>query len=350
MSASITPPVGLERLPTLPIFFKLAGRRVVIAGGTEPAVWKAEVLAAAGALVDVVAEQPCDGLEALAEELGPKSLRLIRRSWQAADLEGAALAIGAIEEEGEAERFRQAAGAKGVPVNIIDKPAYCEFQFGTIIARSPVVIAITTDGAAPVFGQALRARIEAILPSGLRAWAQAAKDWRPLVAERNWDFRRRRRFWEVFTDRVFQSEDRAPTAADLTACFAETDDDRDQLEGRITLVGAGPGDVGSLTFAATRALQSADLVIYDADVPSETVNLTRREARKIAVPESETEAAAFLLDEVQKGRRIVWLGTGDPDNCAHWDRRAAELERNEAPCSRLSGLGRCPRCSGRCRM
>ena len=145
MSVMTAPSAGLERLPTLPIFFKLAGRRVILAGGEEPAVWKAEVLAAAGALVDVVAEEHCAGLEALAQVLGENSLRLTRRSWQPADLTGAALAIGAIEDEEQAEAFRRAAGVAGVPVNIIDKPAFCEFQFGTIIARSPVVIAITTD-------------------------------------------------------------------------------------------------------------------------------------------------------------------------------------------------------------
>ena len=64
--------------------------------------------------------------------------------------------------------FCAAARAAGVPVNVIDKPAYCDFSFGAIVNRSPLVIGISTDGAAPVFAQAIRAKLEALLPQGLR--------------------------------------------------------------------------------------------------------------------------------------------------------------------------------------
>ena len=70
-----------------------------------------------------------------------------------------------------------------MPVNVIDKPAFCTFQFGAIVNRSPLVVGISTDGAAPIFGQAMRSRIEALLPAGFARWAAAAKRWRADVCE-----------------------------------------------------------------------------------------------------------------------------------------------------------------------
>ncbi len=181
----------------MPIFLKLRGKKAVVAGGTPPAVWKAELLAAAGASVQVFASDPCDEMLDLAVALAG-TMTLEPRDWQPADLYGAAIAIGAFEGDAGAP-FRDAAHAAGVPVNVIDVPPLCDFQFGTIVSRSPLAIGISTDGAAPVFGQALRARIEALLPAEIGAWAQAAQDWRGPLQEMRLSFAARRRFWERFS-------------------------------------------------------------------------------------------------------------------------------------------------------
>ena len=89
-----------------------------------------------------------------------------------------------------------------MPVNVIDRPAYCDFAFGAIVNRSPLVIGISTDGAAPVFAQAIRAKIETLIPKGFARWADAARAWRPRVPALALSFRRRRSLWEKFTDRA----------------------------------------------------------------------------------------------------------------------------------------------------
>ena len=113
---------------------------------------------------------------------------------------GAALVVAAADDEDEAARIFDAARACGVPVNVIDRPAYCTFQFGAIVNRSPLVVGISTDGAAPVFGQAIRSRIEALLPAGFARWAAAAKRVARAIC-RSLDLGppARRRFWERFT-------------------------------------------------------------------------------------------------------------------------------------------------------
>lgn len=144
-----TRPERMQALATLPVFFKLAGKRAVVAGGSEPALWKAELLAATGARVEVYAVAFADGFEALAADPPSGSVQLNRKSWTAADLDGAAIAIGASEDDADAAAFAAAARAAGVPVNVVDRPAFCDFQFGAIVNRSPLVLAISTDGAAP---------------------------------------------------------------------------------------------------------------------------------------------------------------------------------------------------------
>ncbi|HML28885.1 MAG TPA: bifunctional precorrin-2 dehydrogenase/sirohydrochlorin ferrochelatase [Hyphomicrobium sp.] len=165
-------------LANLPVFFKLDGKRVILAGGGEPAFWKAELLAATGALVEVFATDFADGFLALAASPPNGQILLVNRQWTADDVRNAALAVGSFSEETEAVAFVSAAHAAGAPVNIVDRPALCDFQFGAIVNRSPLVVGISTDGAAPVFGQAIRSLIESLLPKSFGLWARAARDLR----------------------------------------------------------------------------------------------------------------------------------------------------------------------------
>src|SRR3569623_199146 len=120
-------------------------------------------------------------MRAVAADTPAGSITLTDRAWTPDDLAGAALAIGAFEDEEGAAAFAGAARDAGVPVNVIAKPAYCDFSFGAIVNRSPLVIGISTDGAAPVGAQASRAKLEALLPAGVTAWAAAGARWRDKV-------------------------------------------------------------------------------------------------------------------------------------------------------------------------
>jgi uroporphyrin-III C-methyltransferase/precorrin-2 dehydrogenase/sirohydrochlorin ferrochelatase len=311
-------PARLGALATLPVFFRLKGRKVVLAGGGDGAAWKAELLAATGAQVNVFSAEPSDKMRATVDDLA--NVEWIARNWDAADLADAALAVGDVESDEEAQNFHDAARAQGVPVNVVDRPAFCDFQFGSIVERSPVVIGISTDGAAPVFGQEIRARIESILPHGLRVWAQAAKVWRPAVLAKKFDFRTRRSFWERFTALAFTKADEQPRETDLADLLAAVESSQtDGPRGSVALVGAGPGDPDLLTVKAVRALQSADVVLYDDLVSPRTVNAARREATRIAVGKrgykpscTQEDITAMLVSLAREGKRVVRLKGGDP--------------------------------------
>jgi uroporphyrin-III C-methyltransferase/precorrin-2 dehydrogenase/sirohydrochlorin ferrochelatase len=287
-----TVPARIAPLATLPLFHKLDGRRAVVVGASQGALWKAELLEAAGAEVLV-----------------------LRDGWAPADLDGAAVAVADIADDAEARRFIVAAHAAGAVVNIIDRTALCDVTFGTIVNRSPVVLGISTDGGAPMLGQSIRARIEAVLPRGLSAWAEAAKTWRPRLKRRIKGFADRRAFWERFVKRAWANVDRAPDEADFRALAGEAA----PAQGKVTLVGAGPGDPDLLTLKAVRALQAATVILYDDLVGPEVLELARREATRIAVGKKghgpscrQSEINERIVKLARAGETVVRLKGGDP--------------------------------------
>ena len=309
----------MQTLARLPLFFALQDRSVVVAGGGAAAAWKLELLAAAGARIALFAKDPSD--EVAAFLAGPQggAATLYRRGVTAPDFAGAAIAVGDFEDEAAAAAFVGMARDAGVPVNVIDKPGFCDFFFGAIVNRSPLVIGISTDGAAPVFGQAIRARIEALIPRGFARWAEAARRWRPQVTAMALSFRARRRFWERFTERALAMPERAPGSADLAACTAAARDASDGQAGSVALVGAGPGDPELLTLRAVRALQSADVILFDDLVSPEVLDFARREAKKLLVGKTghgpsckQQDITALMVSLATAGKRVVRLKGGDP--------------------------------------
>ena len=246
---------GSRRSPTCRSSTGSTGRKAVVAGGSDGALWKAELLAAAGADVLVLAgEGGAEKFEALAARS-----TVLPRGWTPADLEGAALAVADPGGRDEALRFVAAARAAGVPVNVIDQTDLCDVQFGTIVNRSPVVLAISTGGARadarPVDPGPDRERC---FRSASRPGRRRRRRWRPRLKARVKSFARpprllgalrrarlgRRRTPDGGRRRLFEPPARA-------------------REGRVTLVGAGPGDPELLTLKAVRALQSATVILYD---------------------------------------------------------------------------------------
>jgi uroporphyrin-III C-methyltransferase/precorrin-2 dehydrogenase/sirohydrochlorin ferrochelatase len=309
----------MEPLARLPIFLALDGKRAVVAGDGPAVAWKAELLSAAGADVVVFAECPCEELHALAAQPPRGAIVLQHRAWQAEDFCGAAVAVAGFDADRDAQHFADAARAAGVPVNVIDKPAYCDFSFGAIVNRSPLVIGISTDGAAPVFAQAIRGKLEAMIPRGFAGWADAAERWRKAIQSSGLSFAARRRFWQAFARLALAHSDRAPAQSDFDSVLRQTRAEAMPAEaGSVTFVGAGPGNPELLTLRAVRALQSADVILIDDLVAPDILDFARREARKMLVgdpghstPGHAEDVNATMVALAKSGKRVVWLKHGD---------------------------------------
>lgn len=306
----------IEALSSLPLFHKLQGAPVLLAGQGEALVWKAELLAAAGAEVAVV----CDAdfaVPALADG-SAGTIAHERRNWSESDFAGKRLAIGAFDDVFAAKAFAQAARRFGVPVNVVDKPEFCDFQFGALVNRSPLVVAISTDGAAPVFAQALRARIEGLLPKGFAEWVATAKAWRTLPVLREANATLRRNFWSAYARLAFVRPQQAPSHEDREALLSQVASSGSKA-GKVSLVGAGPGNPELLTLKAVRLLQGADVILYDHLVSQEILDFARREAKRMLVGKTgygpsckQDDINQMMVSLAREGRHVVRLKGGDP--------------------------------------
>ncbi len=312
-------PPRMDALARLPLFFALDGKRAVAVGGNAQATWKAELLSAAGAQVDVFTDAPAEELVGLAEAPPRGAVTIHRRAFTPDDLTGAAIAVGAFENDSDAARFATAAREHGVPVNVIDRPAFCDFAFGAIINRSPLVVGISTDGAAPAFGMAVRAKIEAMIPKGFARWVEAARQWRRALASTGLSFQGRQQFWRIFSHYAATHPNHEPTRSDFDGFVAETTTETDPDNGSVALVGAGPGDPELLTLRAVRALQAADIILVDDLVAPEILDFARREAKKMLVGKTghgpsckQEEINALMVTLARAGKRVVRLKGGDP--------------------------------------
>ena len=302
-------------LATLPVFFNLKGQKVVLAGSSDGAAWKAELLAAAGAIVHIYAPDPGEEMRLLLEADHTVSRHYVwhQEIWTHDCFSGATLAIGDIEDNDEAERFIVAANIAGAVVNIIDNPDYCQFQFGSIVNRSPVVISISTDGAAPILGQAIRRRIESLIPPMIANWAQLAQQLRPVVMKRFKPGSGRRRFWEAFVDRAF-SGNIATTATTIEEILTDANLASAGKCGKVTFIDTWHGQGDLLPMRAIRALHSADIIVYGDETSSEILELARREARRLSINDAvsslgETceDTTALLGKLARSGKHVVRL-------------------------------------------
>lgn len=331
----------MNALAVLPVFFSLRGKRALVIGGSDAAAWKAELLASAGARVEVLAfsGEISEEMLALASNgAGAGQVHLVDANWRERDFAGAAIVVADIHDD-DAPELIAIARAAGVPVNVIDKPNWCDFQFGSIVNRSPVVVGISTDGAAPILGQAVRRRIETLLPTSLGAWGALARQVRENVMARLKPGAERRAFWERFVDLSFRStpvsEDDLNMAVDQAAKRA----------GHVTLVGAGPGDAELLTLKAMRALQSADVILFDDLVSAEVLELARREAKRLCVGKRggrescrQDDINSMMLSFARQGKHVVRLKSGDPMIFGRAGEEAAMLEANGISVSFVPGI------------
>lgn len=300
----------------LPIFVDLKHRPVLVVGGGEVAARKIGLLLSAGADVYVVAESLADEVSQLHQK---QSIHWLAKTFDVAQLDDIFLVIAATNNSTLNAQVFQAANQRRRLVNVVDDPIRCSFIFPSIVDRSPLVVAISSAGKAPVLARLLREKLEALLPASLGTVAEIAGSWRGRVKQRLKTMSERRRFWE----RIFNGRFAALVAAN------QIDNAQTELEqqlvhnegqtGDVTLVGAGPGDAGLLTLRALQALQQADVVLYDSLVTDEILVLARRDAEQICVGKragahsvAQEETNQLLVTLAQQGKRVVRLKGGDP--------------------------------------
>ena len=301
----------------LPIFCRLDNKPVLLVGGGEVAERKARLLLDAGAQLTVVAPELDPELAELAAN---GSIEWLAGEFAPQQLAGKWLVVAATDRREVNALVYQSANQARIFANVVDDPKRSSFIMPSIIDRSPLMVAISSGGKAPVLARLLREKLEALLPQHLGAVAAFAGSLRERVKARFASMGERRRFWErlLGADRLGQALARGDSASAnqlADSLFA----DESQTGGEVVLVGAGPGDPGLLTLHALRQMQQADVVVYDRLVSDEVMALVRRDAKRIFVGKQAGNHCVpqeginqLLLDEAKKGQRVVRLKGGDP--------------------------------------
>jgi len=306
----------LPRLSSFPAFHRVADRKVLIVGSGPAAAAKTRLLGETSARIVVVSDRP--GAELLAD-VARVQADLLVESFAPGHLDQAALAFAATEDEEEDRRIAEAARAAGVPVNVVDRPELCDFITPAIVNRAPLVVAVGTEGAAPVLARHVRARIEAMLAPELGRLAGLADGLRGTVARLLPAGEARRRFWARLFDGPVAARALSGDIAGARSAAMRMMAEKPDASGFVWLVGAGPGATDLLTLRAQRVLQEADVIVYDALVPEAVVAMGRRDAERISVGKrkgrhevAQDEISALLVREASAGRRVVRLKSGDP--------------------------------------
>ncbi|VUT04161.1 Siroheme synthase [Klebsiella huaxiensis] len=300
----------------LPIFAELKDRPVLVIGGGEIAARKITFLLRAAAKVQIVADAL---ISELAEKVERQEIQWRATAFAEQQLDDVFLVIAATEDDELNQRVFAAANARYRLVNVVDNQALCSFVFPSIVDRSPLMVAISSSGKAPVLSRILREKIEALLPTNLGRMAEAASYWRHHIKNHLKTTAERRRFWErVFTGR-FASLMLAGNKAEAEKALEEELKQPEKRTGEIILVGAGPGDAGLLTLRGLQAIQQADVVFYDNLVTPEVRELVRRDAELICVGKSATgssvlqpEINRMLVDAAEEGKTVIRLKGCDP--------------------------------------
>jgi uroporphyrin-III C-methyltransferase/precorrin-2 dehydrogenase/sirohydrochlorin ferrochelatase len=300
-----------------PLFFDLQHRNVLVVGGGEQATQKLRLVARTGARITLIAREISPEIDALSNH---RPLTLERRHFAADDVRGRDLVFAA-DGASNAE-VAAAAKAQGIPVNVVDAPELSSVIVPAIVDRDPVVVAVGTEGASPVIGRDIRARIEAWLPATLGDLARKAAGLRPRVREAIADAKLRRRFWERLLRGPFRAHVLAgdPAGADRAAeAELRRSASANHATGHVALIGCGPGDPDLLTLKALQRLQDADVLVYDRLVDARILDYARRDARCIDVGKtpggrsaSQEEINRILVREALKGHRVARLKGGDP--------------------------------------
>lgn len=304
-----------------PLFADLRGRRVLVVGGGTVAERKVRLLLAAGAHVLVVAPEIRFPVPSTAGAgPGAGSLELRHEHFHSSHFDGAVLVIAATDDRGVNAQVAALGRERNVLVNVVDDLESSSFIVPAIVDRSPLVVAISTGGVAPVLARLVRERLETLLDGSLGTLAGLLERWRARIKARLPDVDARRRFYEgVVRGRVAQllrNRQLRSAEHELERALASMAAAR---PGSVVLVGAGPGDAGLLTLNALRALQEAEVILHDRLVSSEVLDLARRDADRIEVGKTgrghsvpQERIHELLLEHARAGKRVVRLKGGDP--------------------------------------
>jgi uroporphyrin-III C-methyltransferase/precorrin-2 dehydrogenase/sirohydrochlorin ferrochelatase len=334
----------------LPIFIDIQQKPCLVVGGGEIAHRKIMLLLKARADVLCIDKSACSSVQKLASE---GKITLLKRAFEKTDINAQVLIISATNNANLNAQVSHLAQTANIPVNVVDSPDLCSFIMPSIVDRSPIVIAISSAGKAPVLARLIRAKLESSIPNAYGKLADLAGDFREKVKAKFSKIEDRRYFWErIFSGIVAEKVFSGKLNEAKRDMQKQLDKSSESDIGEVYLVGGGPGDPDLLTFKALRLMQQADVILYDRLVSEAVMELVRRDAELIYVGKERDNHSVpqdginqLLVDLAKQGRRVCRLKGGDPFIFGRGGEEIETLAENGIPFQVVPGITAASGCS-----
>ena len=335
----------------LPIFINIRKKPCVVIGGGDIALRKINILLKAQAKVDCLSPSFSRDIKNLSKD---GHITLINKSFDQTDIKDYSIIIAATDDKSVNSLISAIAQVKNIPVNVVDSPELSSFIMPSIVDRSPLIIAVSSSGKAPVLSRIIRAKLETVIPSAYGILADIAGEYRQKVKDRFSTIKDRRAFWEAVFSGVIAEKVFSGRISEAKEDIQRQLDDSVEMDlGEVYLVGAGPGDPDLLTFKALRLIQQADVVLYDRLVSKGVMELVRRDSELIYVGKKggsdkstkQVDINDQLFELAKSGKRVCRLKGGDPFIFGRGGEEIESLSEHGIPFQVVPGITAASGCS-----
>ena len=335
----------------LPIFINIRKKPCVVIGGGDIALRKINILLKAQAKVDCLSPSFSRDIKNLSKD---GHITLINKSFDQTDIKDYSIIIAATDDKSVNSLISSIAQDKKIPVNVVDSPELSSFIMPSIVDRSPLIIAVSSSGKAPVLSRIIRAKLETVIPSAYGILADIAGEYRQKVKDRFSTIKDRRAFWEAVFSGVIAEKVFSGRISEAKEDIQRQLDDSVEMDlGEVYLVGAGPGDPDLLTFKALRLIQQADVVLYDRLVSKGVMELVRRDSELIYVGKKggsdkstkQVDINDQLVELAKSGKRVCRLKGGDPFIFGRGGEEIESLSEHGIPFQVVPGITAASGCS-----
>jgi len=335
----------------LPIFVNLRQKPCLVIGGGGIALRKINLLLKAQAQVTCISKAFCNDIKNLSIK---GQISIVNKQFESSDISNQSVIISATDDSSLNASVSELAQKARIPVNIVDSPKLSSFIMPSIVDRSPVIIAVSSGGKAPVLARIIRAKLETIIPNAYGTLAEIAGEYRQKVKDRFSKIKDRRAFWETAFSGVIAEKVFSGRISEVRDDIDKQLNDSVEIElGEVYLVGAGPGDPDLLTFKALRLIQQADVVLYDRLVSKGVMELVRRDSELIYVGKKggsdestrQIDINEQLVELAKSGKRVCRLKGGDPFIFGRGGEEIESLSEHGIPFQVVPGITAASGCS-----
>ncbi|MBT5956604.1 MAG: uroporphyrinogen-III C-methyltransferase [Candidatus Marinimicrobia bacterium] len=303
----------------LPIFLKLENEPTLVVGGGNIAFQKIQQLLDAKSIITVVSLECNDDVSQLVRD---GRIEWIQEYYHTKFIDSPKVVIGATSNKAVNKAIYDDAQKLGIPVNIVDQPKLCSFYLGSVHSKGDVKVAVSTNGKSPAVAKKIRNMIKQLLPKETASIVSELGKIRKSIQLSVDTYSERKQIFESIVENQFS-----------TTC------------GKVSLVGAGPGDPELISIRGATAISTADVLVYDSLVHPDLLKLAPQNSVLIFVGKRcgkhstvQEHIEGLIVTHATEGKYVVRLKGGDPFVFGRGGEEAEALAKNNISFEVIPGI------------